>query len=346
MANSLHSENNKPIVLWLFTCAFTVFAMMIIGAITRLSEAGLSMVEWRPLIGALPPLNEEEWQRVFDLYQQSPEYLKKNSWMNLDDFKSIFFWEWFHRLWGRLIGIVFALPLIFFWVRKIIPPGYHLKFLGLLALGGAQGFMGWYMVKSGLVDVPAVSHYRLAAHLGLAFIIITALLWSGLSLTLKTRRVASAALHVHGWITLAFIAITICWGAFTAGLDAGLVYNETFPKMGGAWVPPDFWQHETLWANIVENHSVIQFTHRWLAIGTLIMVSGFWLHGMMRGLRFRALHAAMLVALIQLALGIATLLSGVHLHIAVAHQAGAIILWGLMIICLYQTRPVKQSVQA
>lgn len=318
-----------------------VFAMMIIGAITRLSEAGLSMVEWRPLIGALPPLNDGEWSRVFELYQQSPEYLKKNGWMELSDFKTIFFWEWFHRLWGRLIGIVFVLPLAFFWIRKMIPPGYRLKLLGMLALGGGQGLMGWYMVKSGLIDIPAVSHYRLAAHLGLAFLIIAGLVWIGLSLSLKTRRFSNRALHLHVWITLVTIATTMLWGAFTAGLDAGLIYNETFPKMGGQWVPPDFWKYDTLWANIIENHSAVQFTHRWLAVTTVFMVLSLWLHASLKGLSFRALHAAALIALIQLGLGIATLLSGVHLHIAVMHQAGAITLWILMIICLYQTRPQK-----
>ncbi|MCB9981214.1 MAG: COX15/CtaA family protein [Rhodospirillales bacterium] len=336
-------QHNKLIAVWLYSCAFMVFAMIIIGAITRLSESGLSMVEWRPLMGALPPLNDAEWERVFTLYQESPEYEKKNTWMEIDDFKAIFFWEWFHRLWGRAIGLVFALPFVFFWLRRMIPLGYHLKLLGLLALGGAQGFMGWYMVKSGLVDQPAVSHYRLASHLGLAFIIFSCLLWVGLSLTLKTRRHASRALNIHSWITLAFIAITVLWGAFTAGLDAGLIYNETFPKMGGGWIPPDFWKYDTLLPNILENHSGVQFIHRWLAILTVGMILSLWIHAIAKKQGFRTLHAAAIMALLQLCLGIATLLSGVHLHVATAHQAGAVILWALVLICIYQTRPHKQA---
>lgn len=331
-------HNPKALAFWLFACAFMVFAMMVIGAITRLSESGLSMVEWRPLIGALPPLNEEEWNRVFDLYKQSPEFQKKNSWMLLGDFKTIFFWEWFHRLWGRLIGLAFALPLIFFWVRKMIPHGYHIKLLGLLLLGGAQGFMGWYMVKSGLIDRPAVSHFRLAAHLSLAFIIFSALMWLGLSLTIKTRRFASRALNIHAIITLAFIALTIIWGAFTAGLDAGLVYNETFPKMGGAWVPPDFWKYDTLQNNILNNHSAVQFTHRWLAITSVAITLSLWLHAAIKQNTFPALHAAATMALIQMGLGIATLLSGVRIDAAATHQAGAVILLSLVLMCVFQTR--------
>ena len=337
------TKNSKTIAIWLFTCAFTVFAMMVIGAITRLSESGLSMVEWRPLIGALPPLNDAEWNRVFDLYQQSPEFQKKNSWMELGDFKTIFFWEWLHRLWGRMIGLVFALPFLFFWTRRMIPHGYHLKLFGLLILGGAQGFMGWYMVKSGLIDQPAVSHFRLAAHLSLAFIIFSALMWLGLDLTIKTRRFADRALNIHSLITLAFIAITIIWGAFTAGLDAGLVYNDTFPKMGGQWIPPDFWKYDTFLINILENHSAVQFAHRWLAITAVIVTLSLWLHGALKQKTFRALHAAAIMAIIQMGLGIATLLSGLRICTAATHQAGAVILISLVLICIFQTRRAHEK---
>ena len=341
ITNTSPNENPKAIATWLFTCAFMVFAMMVIGAITRLTESGLSMVEWRPLIGALPPLTPEEWQRVFALYQQSPEYQKVNMWMELEDFKTIFFWEWFHRLWGRLIGLVFALPLLFFWVRRMIPSGYHLKLLGLLDLGGAQGFMGWYMVKSGLIDQPAVSHYRLAAHLSLAFIIYGCLFWLGMSLIHKTRMHANRALHIHGIVTLGFITTTIVWGAFTAGLDAGLVYNETFPKMGGEWVPPDFWMYDSLMLNILENHGGVQFAHRWLAMITVAVTLSFWLHGVLKGKTFKSLHACAVMALAQMGLGIATILSGVHIHIAATHQAGAVLLLSLVLVCIYNTRSLK-----
>ncbi len=336
-------KNPRAIAIWLFFSAFMVFAMMVIGAITRLSESGLSMVEWRPLIGALPPLNDGEWGRVFDLYRETPEYQKKNSWMEITDFKTIFFWEWLHRLWGRTIGLVFALPLIFFWTRKMIPHGYHPKLFALLILGGLQGLMGWYMVKSGLIDQPAVSHYRLAAHLSLAFLIFSALIWLGLSLTIKTRRFGNRALNLHGWLALAFIIMTMIWGAFTAGLDAGLVYNDSFPKMGGGWLPPDFWKYDTAWMNMLENHSAVQFAHRWLAVTSVIVVLSLWLHGALKQKTFRALHAAALMALAQMGLGIGALLSGVHIHIAAAHQAGAVFLIGLILMCIYQTRPAKNS---
>jgi len=182
--------HDKQISNWLFFTAFMVFCMAVIGAVTRLTESGLSMVEWRPLIGTLPPLSEAEWMRVFELYRETPEYKAKNAGMTLDEFKNIFFWEWFHRLWGRLIGVVYALPLFYFWVKKQIPQRYGWKLLIGLLLGGSQAVMGWYMVESGLVDRPAVSHFRLAAHLSLAALIFGYLL----------------------------IAITILWGAFVAGL--------------------------------------------------------------------------------------------------------------------------------
>ena len=336
MSNT-HSGSPKAIAIWLFTCAFMICAMMVIGAITRLTESGLSMVEWRPLIGALPPLSEEEWQRVFALYQQSPEYQKKNFWMEIGDFKAIFFWEWFHRLWGRLIGLVYAVPFLFFWVRGMIPPGYKLKLFGLLILGGLQGLMGWYMVKSGLIDQPAVSHYRLAAHLSLAFIIFAFLFWLGLSLIVKTR-FPNHALNIHTWLVLICVSITILWGAFTAGLDAGLVYNETFPKMGGQWIPPDFWKYDTFLMNITENHSGVQFAHRWIAIATVFLSLSLWGHAVLKSINFPALHLLALMACTQLGLGIATILSGVHTHVAASHQTGAIILFGLVLICLYQTQ--------
>ncbi len=334
----------QPIAIWLFACAFMVFAMTVIGAITRLSGSGLSMVEWRPLIGALPPMSEAEWNRIFTLYQQSPEFQKKNTWMGPDDFKNIFFWEWFHRLWGRLIGLVFAVPLVWFWLRKAIPGGYHLKLLGLFILGGMQGAMGWYMVKSGLVDIPAVSHYRLAAHLSLALLIFALLIWTGLALLdlhrknrQQERGQGGRALSIHTCAALAVLATTIFWGAFTAGLDAGLLYNETFPKMGGGWLPPDINQYPQIWRNIMENPSGVQWVHRWLAIITLGAVASLWLHGaLIKRQGFPAFHALGVMVVIQFTLGLATLFSGVHLHIAAAHQAGAAVLLGLLVICLYR----------
>ena len=280
--------------------------------------------------------------RVFDLYRETPEYQKKNFWMGMEDFKTIFFWEWFHRFWGRLIGLVFALPLAFFWLRGMIPAGYHLKLLGLLVLGGLQGLMGWYMVQSGLIDQPAVSHYRLAAHLSLAFVIFAALILTALPL-MQIQHRPSRPLYIHSLITLLFISVTIIWGAFTAGLDAGLVYNESFPKMGGQWVPPDFWKYDTVWMNIVENHSGVQFAHRWIAILSVAVVLSLWLHGVFRNHAFPMLHAVAAMAVLQMGLGIWTILSGVHIHVAATHQGGAIFLLTFLLLCLYQTRRVSRA---
>lgn len=336
--NPIAPSANKAIITWLFVSAAAVFAMIIIGAITRLTESGLSITEWKPLIGAIPPLNDAQWQETFDLYKQTPEFIKKNYWMDLGDFQKIFFWEWLHRLWGRTIGLIYALPLVFFWLRGMIPQGYKIKFLAVFLLGGAQGFMGWYMVKSGLVDMPAVSHFRLAAHLSLALLIMQCLMLLAYSL-MPIKHRPSAPLFIHGLIALIILCITICWGAFTAGLDAGLLYNDSFPKMGGQWVPPDFWAKDTLWANLLENHSAVQFAHRWLAITSVLAMGSFWAHGMLRKISFPALHTAMAVVILQFGLGIATLMTNVHLHVAATHQAGAVALLTILCLVLYQTAP-------
>lgn len=316
---------HKQIANWLFFTAFMVFSMAVIGAITRLTESGLSMVEWRPLIGALPPLSEAEWQRVFALYQETPEYQKKNFGMELDEFKTIFFWEWFHRLWGRLIGIVYALPLLYFWIRKKIPEGYKPKLLIGLFLGGAQGVMGWYMVESGLVDRPSVSHFRLASHLSLAYIIFCYLLW--LAFDLRSNKATNAIFCIkrHGWISFALLTLTVIWGAFVAGLDAGLVYNS-WPKMGPYWIPPEL----ASFTNILNEPVSVQFVHRWIAIVTMILILSF-------ACRIKNFPLAGMVFL-QVGLGIATLLSQVNISLAAFHQAGAFVLAGLLIHALHSLR--------
>ena len=315
-----------------------VFAMMVIGAITRLTESGLSMVEWRPLIGALPPLNQEEWERVFSLYQDTPEYQKKNFWMGIEDFKTIFFWEWFHRLWGRTIGLVFALPLAYFWIRKMIPQGYKLKLFFMLVLGGLQGVMGWYMVASGLVDLPAVSHFRLAAHLSLAFIIFACLLWLAFSLS-NTKKIPQRGVFKFGLLALAAASITIIWGAFTAGLDGGLIYNS-WPKMGENFIPNEI---STIGANaLILNPAGVQFTHRWLAIIAALSILSYWAYAKKRRVSFVAFDALAVMALIQVSLGIATLLTGVNILLAALHQAGAAIIITLLIYTLYMCKPARK----
>lgn len=311
---------------WIGFSAFMVFAMAVIGAITRLTESGLSMVEWRPLMGALPPLSEGEWNRVFALYQQSPQYQKINMGMELTEFKNIFFWEWLHRLWGRVIGIVYAVPMAFFWVKGMIPKGYKKHLIALLFLGGMQGVVGWIMVQSGLIDNPAVSHYRLAAHLMMAYIIFGWLMWLYYRLSPSPHHLVQAAgrgLKYHGALAGLFLFVTVTWGAFVAGVDAGMVYNE-WPHMGqGRFVPSDMWFLEPVWLNPFENAAAIQFTHRWIAIVTLCVIAGFaW--------RVRS-HALGFMVFIQVGLGIATLLTQVSIPLAAMHQAGAFILFALLL---------------
>jgi len=327
-------SESKQIIIWLYICCFMIFAIAVIGAVTRLTESGLSMVEWRLLLGTLPPLSEEEWQRVYALYKQSPEFQHKHNWMALSDFKHIFFREWFHRLWGRLTGLVYAVPLLWFWLRGQIPPGYKWKLLGLLLLGGLQGLLGWYMVKSGLVDRPEVSHYRLAAHLTLALLIFSLMWWVILDLKrtrgLEDSRTGSVRFSnppvlqssrpplLYGWLTFGLLSITIIWGAFTAGLDAGMVYNS-FPLMNGSFLPP-----ENIYPLfILEQHGWVQFTHRWLAVTTLLLILG---------LAFRTKDFALAgMAILQVGLGISALLSQVWIPLAALHQAGAIVLLALLL---------------
>lgn len=336
MQNASLKYTSVSVSNWLFAVAALVFSMIVIGAITRLTESGLSMVEWRPLIGAIPPLSESEWERVFDLYKQSPEYQKKNFWMDIEAFKNIFFWEWFHRFMGRLIGLAYALPFFIFLLAKKIPHGFKLKLFGLLILGGLQGLMGWYMVQSGLVDRPSVSHYRLAAHLALALLILCLLVWQGMAVRgIKIR--PAPTLHTHGWVTLGFLILTIFWGAYTAGLDAGLVYNE-FPNMGEGWMPPDMWHLSPAWINLFENIPAVQFTHRWLAIFTACFILSLWGHGAYKKQLNWPLNTLAILVFVQVALGIGTLLSGVSIHLAATHQAGAALLLIVMTILLYKTK--------
>lgn len=323
----------KKISLWLYISAAAVFLMAIIGAVTRLTESGLSIVEWKPVTGALPPLDAAAWQAEFDLYRQSPQYLKVNHGMSLEEFKQIFFWEWLHRLWGRLIGVIYAVPLLFFW--RHLPRDSRAPALGILALGLAQGAMGWYMVKSGLVDQPAVSHYRLAAHLMLAFLIYGCLLRFALSFSHVRAAGAERLSSLRGfvWATIVAASLTMTWGAFTAGLDAGLLYN-TFPTMDGHWLPPELGAIGPLWRDFLDEPAVVQFVHRVLAILTLAMTATLVL-GARKMSPPPALRQAMRllggVAVLQVSLGIATLLSGVNIVLATLHQAGALLLISVLV---------------
>lgn len=329
----------QPVAAWLFFCAGAVFLMAIIGAITRLTESGLSIVRWEPIAGALPPMDAEGWDKAFAAYKESPQYLKINSGMDLEAFKKIFFWEWIHRLWGRLIGVFYALPLVFFWAR--IPAERRSAFLGILGLGALQGFIGWWMVKSGLVNEPAVSHYRLAAHLMLAVTIYACLFRLALVIGLRPSRDAAklSGLRKFTKACIAAVLLTMTWGAFTAGLDAGMVYNDTFPFMGENLWPAEMLQFQPFWKSFFAEHATVQFTHRVLAVLTFIKVMVL----VKRGLPFnppprirKVLVALAVVACAQVALGIATVMTHVHIHVAATHQAGALTLLTLLVWLLHE----------
>ncbi|WP_231471311.1 COX15/CtaA family protein [Thioalkalivibrio sp. HK1] len=337
---------------WLIVCAGLVSVMVVVGGLTRLTGSGLSMVRWEPISGTIPPIGDHAWQIEFDAYRASPEYRLINRGMSLEDFKGIFWMEYAHRLLGRALGLAFALPFLFFLVRRAIPPGMILPISGLFVLGAAQGFLGWYMVKSGLVDEPRVSPLRLAAHLGLAAAILVGLLASGLRIlapqasALSRTRSATPAGTSRGLgfspgfapktalarrLTIAatvMVFATLIVGAIVAGLDAGLVY-PTFPKMGAFWIPPGILDLSPWWNNLWENPVAAQFVHRWLAMLTVLSIAGAWVAivGIEGRRKVRSMaHACLLMALLQAGLGISTLLLHVPIAVAAAHQFGAILL--------------------
>ena len=322
------TDSNRAIAIWLFVMAFLVAMMVVIGGVTRLTGSGLSMVEWRPLIGTLPPLSQAEWMRVFTLYQASPEYNDINYGMSLAEFKLIFFWEYFHRLWGRMLGIAFALPLAYFAFRKMIPQGYKLPLLVLLCLGGMQGVIGWWMVKSGLVSDPTVSQYRLATHLGMALFIYGMLLWTGFNLFYGKALRPSG--HMMGVVTI--VAITIIAGAFVAGMNAGLLYNE-YPLMGDGLVPIEYGEEGL--SDPFENPAAAQFHHRWIAVLAVIGVLTLWRRAnRIAHIRIRGIAVGAIV-LGQFTLGIITLLNGVPVWMGAAHQLGAVLLLGACLWCVH-----------
>ncbi len=319
---------DRALIWWLFGMVGLVAIMVVIGGVTRLTGSGLSMVEWRPIIGILPPLTEVEWMRVFNLYQASPEFQQVNMDMNLAEFKVIFFWEYVHRVWGRLLGLAFGLPLLFFWLAGRIPQGYGLPFLGLLALGSMQGIIGWWMVTSGLVDNPAVSQYRLAIHLSIALLILLLLLWTALNLRFgRSKRPSGGAAA-----TLLLVSLTIIAGAFVAGMDAGLLYNE-YPLMGDGLVPVEYGENGL--SDPFDNPASAQFHHRWIAVLAVLAVAGLWVSGMRKGLG-GIVHIMALSVIIQFLLGLTTLLLGVPVWAGALHQAGAVLLLSLVLIVTHR----------
>lgn len=316
----------RALANWLLAVAFLVFLMVVVGGITRLTESGLSIVRWEPVSGAVPPLSEEGWQAEFELYKASPQYQQVNRGMSLGEFKSIYFWEYVHRLLGRIIGLAFALPLAWFAWKRAIPNGYGWKLVGLLALGGLQGAIGWWMVASGLVDEPAVSHIRLAVHLLTAFAIFGALIWVAMDLRTLARRPEAAPVRMptSGIWAVSVLFVQMLFGAYVAGLDAGYAFN-TWPKMGDEWFPSEAPMLEPFLRNFVDNPIMVQFVHRWLAVGVAVAAVVLAWRTWRRGLILAA-QAVLWGVAIQFLLGILTILSGVELWIGVAHQGMAALL--------------------
>ena len=324
-------DSRRAVGLWLLVCCGVVAALVLVGGLTRLTHSGLSMVEWRPLMGVLPPLGDAAWQEVFAKYQAYPEYRKINVGMTLDDFKRIFAFEYTHRLLGRGIGVVFGLPMVWFVARRRVSLRFGVRLLALFALGGTQGVVGWWMVRSGLVDRPDVSQYRLAVHFGLAVLIYVAILWTALGVL--RPRTAAIGPHTRGLARAAVgiaaaVYVTAISGAFVAGLDAGFAYN-TFPLMAGRLVPPGLLLMEPWWRNAFESITTVQFDHRWLAKGVALAVLVLWWRARAARLPVRArraMHVLAFAAAIQVALGITTLLTVVWVPAASAHQMGALAL--------------------
>jgi heme a synthase len=322
MATSRPPAPLKAIEYWLYVCCALVFAMVLLGGITRLTESGLSIVYWRPFTGWIPPMSDAAWGAVFESYRESPEFQKLNFWMALDDFKRIFWLEYLHRLLGRIIGIVYFLPFLWFLIRYRLPAGLTGRLAILFVLGGLQGILGWYMVKSGLVDQPSVSQYRLAAHLGLAVIIYAAMLYTALGLRMAGNMGGSAARGARNLTVLLFV--TMIWGALVAGMDGGAVYT-TFPLMDGGLLPPHPLSISPVWLNLFENIGTVQFIHRVLAVCTVI--AALWLWRAHRYEKPGPMTWVAVFATLQFCLGIATILSGASIFIAWAHQGGAMVLF-------------------
>jgi cytochrome c oxidase assembly protein subunit 15 len=336
-------QDRRWVAGWLFTVCAMVLVMVVLGGATRLTGSGLSIMEWAPIMGALPPLSQAEWQRLFHLYQAIPQYELVNHGFGLAGFKHIFWLEWSHRLWGRLIGLVFAVPLAVFIWRGSVRRALWLRLGLFLVLGGLQGAVGWFMVASGFAaDSTAVSAYRLVAHLALALALYAAILWTGLGVLRPGHRRLATAPSFRRLLTAscALVGLTILAGGFVAGLHAGLIYN-TFPLMGGALVPPDYAALAPFARNLTENLAAVQFDHRVLATVTAALV----LTTVWTGLRsplpqpVRRAAAVMGVAVLaQYTLGVCTLLWAVPVDLAVAHQATAVLLLTAALVTLHLDR--------
>lgn len=331
--------SRRAVRIWLGILFVLVAAMIAVGGLTRLTDSGLSITEWRPVTGAIPPLSAEDWQAEFDKYRQIPEFIEQNSWMTVEDFKSIYWWEWGHRQLGRAIGLVWALGLLFLFATRRVPPGWGGRLFLVGVLGGLQGAVGWWMVSSGLGNgMLDVASYRLATHLGLAFVILGFIAWYYLTLgrpaaeLLQARRSADRAARAWATALVHLTFLQVLLGALVAGIDAGRTFTD-WPLMAGQILPPDPFDLSPVWRNFFENESLVQFNHR--IVGYLVVLAAVLAFARMRrapmeSVRQTFAHAA-LMAVIQMVLGIATVLMAAPAHVAIVHQIGAVVLWVLVL---------------
>ena len=326
-------DRTRPVAIWLLSVAALVALMVVVGGLTRLTESGLSITEWKPVTGAIPPLSAKVWEEEFDKYRQIPQYQLVNKGMSLDEFKTIYWWEWGHRFLGRLIGLAFFVPFVWFLVTGRLRGRLAWTCAGLFILGGLQGALGWYMVASGLTERVSVSQYRLAAHLGLAFLIFAALVWVALGILRGNARADDANRRWIGWTAglMGLVYLQIILGAFVAGLDAGMIYN-TWPLMDGAFVPDRVYAGEMA---AFEDHMTVQFNHRMLAYLICILTVVYCWRVVADGAPSLQRRAAMWFAtgvLLQVLIGIWTLLAIVPVWLGGVHQFGAVVVLGLAVL--------------
>jgi heme a synthase len=335
----------RPLRLWLWSGATLTFLILIVGGITRLTQSGLSIVDWQPIMGVIPPLGEAQWQEAFDRYRQFPEYQQLRRGMSLPEFQFIFFWEYVHRVLARLIGLVFLIPFLWFWARGYLNRPMLKRALVLFGLGFLQGFMGWYMVKSGLVDQPHVSHYRLAAHLSIAFAIFGCCVWFARDLALRPGADAPQRTERRGvvlglYLVGALLGVQIVWGALVAGLKAGRIFT-TFPLMDGGWIPPHVMGMDPALLNLVANPITVQWVHRVLgtvlAVAVIALFARAWSdRGDPRSLGWSVAFLSLI--LVQYLLGVLTLIHAVPVSLGVIHQAVAMVIFGVWLGWLHQER--------
>jgi heme a synthase len=341
---SLPETNRKQVAIWLLVVAALVFAMVLLGGVTRLTNSGLSMVEWKPVTGWLPPLSEQAWTDEFDKYKAFPEYQKVNKGMSLSEFKGIFVFEYSHRVLGRIIGLAFFVPMLAFIIRGKVRMTHVPRLIGLLVLGGMQGVMGWVMVKSGLVDHPDVSHYRLTAHLFLACLIFAALLWTAFDLLSPAEMIKEnkSKLLRLAQICFGLIFLQLLIGGFVAGLNAGFVYNN-WPLMGDGFLPDDLFFMTPWYVNFLENVATIQFSHRMVAYGVFLAVLYYFIRSRQHNSRSsisRSAHYLLAGVLVQVLLGIWTLLAVVPVSLGALHQGGGLL---VLLLATYSLHRVSRA---